>query len=97
MTRKETIKYLRLDSLTPTKETSSASEFDLTQDQYASVFTLLDRNESDWNEDSESLDNSNEDIIESHYYCKTGSLDLVADLSNDTYKITIEDEEPSNG
>lgn len=97
MNRKETITYLGLDGKAAKEETSTKSVYDLTQSEYAKIFTLLDRNESDWNEDSESLDNSNDDVLESHYYCKTGSLDLVANLSSDTYKITIEDEEPSNG
>lgn len=91
MTKEETIKYLGLEDQTPKEETETKSVFDLSQNQYAKVFTLLDRNESDWNEDSEELDNSNENIMTSKYYSKTGELSLEADLEKDTYRITIID------
>lgn len=91
MNRQETIKYLHLDGQEPVKETDSESIYSLTQKQYASAFTLLDRNESDWNEDSEELDNTDEDKIYSSYYSTTGELELVADLDKDEYTITIKD------
>ena len=93
MTREETIKYLGLDTEQPEKESDTESVYQLTQKQYGSIFTLLDRNESDWNEDSEELDNSDEDTITSKYYSKTGELVLEADLNKDTYKIIITDKE----
>ena len=93
MTREETIKYLGLDTEQPEKESDTESIYQLTQKQYGSIFTLLDRNESDWNEDSEELDNSDEDTITSKYYSKTGELVLEADLNKDTYKIIITDKE----
>lgn len=93
MNRQETIKYLGLDELTPDKETSTESIYSLNQKEYAKVFTLLDKNESDWNEDSEELDNSDEDKIYSNYYSKTGELKLEADLDKDQYKITITDKD----
>lgn len=91
MNREETIKYLELDNQTPKEETDTKSVFDLSQSQYARVFTLLDRNESDWNEDSEELDNSDENIMTSKYYSKEGELSLEANLEKDTYEITIID------
>lgn len=91
MTRKETIKYLGLDNLKPDKESETESIYSLNQTQYGRVFTLLDRNESDWNEDSEELDNSDEDVMSSKYYSKTGELTLEANLEEDTYKIIITD------
>lgn len=93
MTREETIKYLGLDTEQPEKESDTESVYQLTQKQYGSIFTLLDRNESDWNEDSEELDNSDEDTITSKYYSKTGELTLEANLEDDTYKIIITDKE----
>lgn len=93
MNRQETITYLGLDKLEPTEETSNKSVYSLNQNMYAKVFTLLDRNESDWNEDSEELDNSNEDELCSTYFSKTGELKLEADLEKDQYKITITDKE----
>ena len=95
MNREETIAYLGLDNKSPIKETNTLSEYELSQTEYAKTFTLLDRNESDWNEDSESIDNSNESIIESKYYSKTGELTLFADLDKDKYTITIEDKDNS--
>ena len=94
MNKSETIKYLHLDEQEPTNETEVESTYDLTQKQYAAVFTLLDKNESDWVEDSEDIDNSNEDMIESNYHNNDGgSITLIADLEKDKYKITIKDEE----
>lgn len=95
MNRQETIEYLKLDTKTPKKETSTSSTFDLTQQEYAKIFTLLDRNESDWNEDSETIDNSDDSIMESKYYSKSGELTLIADLDKDEYSITIEDKDNS--
>lgn len=93
MTREETIKYLHLDEQEPIEEKENESSFNLTQNQYASVFTLLDRNESDWNEDSEDLDNSDDSKMYSTYYSNSGELELFADLDKDEYKITIRDKE----
>ena len=66
--------------------------YSLTQTHYAKCFTLLDRNESDWVEDSEALDNSNEDIIESSYYNGDYRLLLSADLDKDIYTLEITEE-----
>lgn len=93
MNRQETIEYLGLSDQEPEKETDKESVYTLDQKQYAKVFTLLDRNESDWNEDSEELDNSNENTMTSSYYSKQGELTLEADLDSDIYKITITDKE----
>ena len=93
MNRQETIEYLGLSDQEPEKETDKESVYTLDQKQYAKVFTLLDRNESDWNEDSEELDNSNENTMTSSYYSKQGKLTLEADLDSDIYKITITDKE----
>ena len=93
MTRQETIKYLNLDSQSPIEETDTKSVYELDQKQYAKIFTLLDRNESDWNEDSEGIDNSDDSKMISNYYSKTGTLVLDADLDEDVYTITIEDKE----
>lgn len=93
MNRQETIKYLGLDSLEPDKETENESVYSIDQKKYAMIFTLLDKNESDWNEDSSEVDNSDEDNISSKYFSKTGELSLDANLENDTYKITITDKE----
>lgn len=91
MTREETIKYLNLSEDELEKESDKESVYNINQKKYASIFTLLDRNESDWNEDSEEIDNSNEDKIVSKYYSSTGELTLDADLDKDTYTITIKD------
>lgn len=93
MTREETVKYLNLDSMEPKEESASKIVFDIDQKQYANIFSLLDRNESDWVEDSESIDNSDESKMLSKYYSKSGELTLEADFDNDHYTITIEDKD----
>lgn len=93
MSREETIKYLNLDSLEPKEDSSNEVVFEIDQKQYAKIFTLLDRNESDWIEDSEEVNNSDEGRMLSKYYSKSGELTLDADLDNDHYTITIKDTE----
>ena len=92
MTIDETISYLKLDTKEPVESSDGKITYELTQKEYASIFTLLDRNESDWLEDSEEIDNSNEDEMESYFYNKDDSrIVLKADLEKDTYTITFEE------
>ena len=93
MTIDETISYLKLDNKEPSKSTDNEITYDLSQKEYAAIFTLLDRNESDWVEDSEEIDNSNEDEMESHYYNKEDdAIILKANLEKDTYTITFKED-----
>ena len=96
MTVEETISYLGLDSLDPKTSSDKKSTYDIDQKLYAKIFTLLDKNESDWVEDSSQVDNSDEDSLKSEYYLKKGDedigkIELVADLEKDKYSITIEE------
>lgn len=93
MTKEETIKYLGLDSISPSEETGEKSVFDIDQNLYGKIFTLLDRNDCDWEEDSSEIDNGSDDKMTSKYFCNGGELTLEADLDNNTYKITIKDVE----
>lgn len=88
----KTIEYLNLQNVDPDINEENHVKYFLTQTQYAKCFTLLDRNESDWVEDSEALDNSNEDIIESSYYNGDYRLLLSADLDKDIYTLEITEE-----
>lgn len=88
----KTIEYLNLQNVDPDIKEENHVKYSLTQTQYAKCFTLLDRNESDWVEDSEALDNSNEDIIESSYYNGDYRLLLSADLDKDIYTLEITEE-----
>ena len=93
MTIDETISYLKLDNKEPDKSSDKETTYSLSQKEYASIFTLLDRNESGWNEDSEEIDNSDEDEMESHYYNKDDDeIVLKADLEKDTYTITFKED-----
>ena len=93
MSIEETIPYLNLSDKEPEKEENGKITYSLSQKEYAAIFTLLDKNESDWNEDSEEIDNSNEDEIESLYYNKEDDeIILKADLEKDTYTITFKED-----
>ena len=93
MTIDETISYLKLDDKEPSKSTDNEITYDLSQKEYAAIFTLLDRNESDWVEDSEEIDNSNEDEMESHYYNKEDdAIILKKKKEKDTYTITFKED-----
>ncbi len=94
MSIEETIKYLGLEEKEAKKDTENETVYDLSQKEYASIFTLLDKNESDWNEDSGVIDNSDESTMESHYYNKDENVIILkADLDKDTYTITFKEED----
>ena len=97
MTIEKTISYLKLDEKEPDKSSDGEIVYSLSQKEYAAVFTLLDKNESDWNEDSEMIDNSDEDEMESHYYNRDDDeIILKANLEKDTYTITFKEDNSKN-
>lgn len=92
----DTVEYLKLSDKNPVDEKDGYVKYELSQDEYAKIFTLLDRNESNWSEDSEEVDDGDEDTIVTAYHSKWGTLLLTANLEDDTYALEITEEDDND-